>query len=102
MLGVSALVGKGASSGEEGIDLGKALIQTCNGCALWGRVLKAEKVAARPENSELPSVSKHIIDWKCREKSWRELTEWTEISLCVAERIPVLPLDVPAFWGICC
>lgn len=62
MLVVSPLVGKSVSSGEEGVDLGKALVQACSGCALPGTALQAEKAAARAETSELSSVPKQTTD----------------------------------------
>lgn len=59
---------KREGTGEENVDLGKALISTCNGCAVsvTGSV---EEMAARPETSELSSVSKQITDGECRERA---------------------------------
>jgi len=61
--------GEKESPGEESGDLGKASIQTCDGCALLGTVLKVEEATSRPETSELSAVSTHIIGQECRGKS---------------------------------
>lgn len=66
-------------------------------------LLCTEEMAARPETSELSSVSKHIIDQECRERAKiRELTELIQVSTCVFERSPVFSFEKLDFWSIQC
>lgn len=74
---------KREGTGEEWIELGKALMQPWNGCAFQS-LLCVEAVADGPETSELSSISKQIIDQECgeRAKIRENLLNWSRL-LCV-------------------